>query len=573
MILTTFSACIELGSGLVFNHACAKIQEHQGSIKPKKLNSKEGRDLMKAFDRADCASPERAGSVIAASTASVGATPKTQQADDESNAGAEEGHPNSSKKGRQRDVVRFRANVYEKHSKLVQTCMTDHDAALQASDKIVAENAGHQESLKHFFDILKVRTDLLRHLAKHTQEEYDRFVSEQTQSDLSFQPVPEAQLKTTLVVSGVDGLVQKILAADTSDAIENAKTSVRNMLALHSQVRSAVKSSTKDIDNAIKSKAKRIEAAAKKQAQASQREKAKQAKAVENAAKAAAASTLAAGTQPSLLSVDARKFTKVQSFANFGEFEQSGNATADTPFLIEKFDPLQLFLADNVPMKCQLVNFGNQFLGTQICKQTGRAQCPVMGDDAQKHVSSLLCKAVNGLVVSLPDTGADDEAKVLKPVLHAALFGCSPDMEYAGVEDKALGQLRYVHSGTRKICMIKPADFLDNVMAKAPANIGDLIQAWKYVGVEELDDKKAADKVMCALQSAGSLLYVPPAWLVAEKVENGNPVIGLRQSVLAKGGSVTDEVDAMMKLMADGRPIKAIAKAHLSLVLRVLTST
>jgi len=85
----------------------------------------------------------------------------------------------------------------------------------------------------------------------------------------------------------------------------------------------------------------------------------------------AKASSAVSGAQPTLLKVDIQKFkAPVQTFTNFVDFGKA-SISGEQPFLITNFCILQDFLKDNVALKCQLVNFGNQFLETQICKQTG----------------------------------------------------------------------------------------------------------------------------------------------------------------------------------------------------------
>ena len=279
----------------------------------------------------------------------------------------------------------------------------------------------------------------------------------------------------------------------------------------------------------------------------------------------AKASSAVSGAQPTLLKVDIQKFkAPVQTFTNFVDFGKA-SISGEQPFLITNFCILQDFLKDNVALKCQLVNFGNQFLETQICKQTGRAQCPVMGDDAQEKVGAFFDRVTRSPHhLPLPASGAEAESKVLKPLLHSALFGFSADMEYAGIEDKALGQLRFVHSGVRKVCMIKITDFMQ-LMTQPPSNMGELIQAWKFLRSEDLEKKEnadKADKIIPAVQTPGSLLYVPPSWLVAEQVENGSSLAGLRRSLMVKSG--TEEIEQMIKLLDSKHPLQDIARAQLA---------
>ena len=99
-------------------------------------------------------------------------------------------------------------------------------------------------------------------------------------------------------------------------------------------------------------------------------------------------------------------------------------------------------------------------------------------------------------------------------------------------------------------------------MAQPPSTMGELIQAWKFLRFEDLETK-GADKVIPAVQTPGSLLYVPPAWLVAEKSENGNSIVGLRRSLMVKSG--TEEIEAMIKLLDGKHPLQDIARSQLAI--------
>ena len=536
----------------------ALTQETQASTKQKKVASREGAALMQRFDKAaESTSPDKGNGSGTSAPPSVVPSDVDQQSvlgdDDDSKA-----RPKRSK-----DLVRVRANMFEKNKKLVAACEADNESALVLSQKVCDDHTAERDSMQHFFDILKVRTELLRLVTEKSQDELKSFVEKTSKESLSYQPVPIDHLETTLTLAGLNTLVNKILATCTQDELDAAGNEAKNMLAIHAQIRSAVRTSTKDIENAVKSKKKRIEATAKKAAQNAAKEKEKN----EKAAAAAKALPVGAvsGAKATLLGVGLESFTtKVKTFATFEDFKSACPISSEEPFLINQFDPMLAFLKDNVALKCQLVNFGNQFLGTQICKQTGRAQCPVMGDDSQKSLGVLFNQAVDTFVIPMPSGADTPQDKILKPVVHTALFGFAADMEYAGVEDKALGQLRFVHAGTRKVCLMKPTGFRQHLSAKPAENMGELVQAWKFVRFEDLQQKKVVDQVVAGIQCPGSLLYVPPAWLVAERVENGNPVVGLRQSILAKVDS--SEIEELVSLLPDKHAIKVVAGAQLDLL-------
>ena len=561
-----------LGSGTVaflflswaVDAMCLNQETNKGS-KQQKINSKEGQAMVRTYDamaRAahsdnspDYKTGQPAGSASLSSALSTTSAPTEAE---------ESAKPVVATK--QKDIIRLRAGMFEKNKKLLTALEHDNKEAVKVGRKTLTENREEETAFQHFFDILTVRMELLEALMGD-QDHCKTFTSDTKK--LNYQPVPQEQLQTTLVLNELSKLNVAILACEQKDVIEKYNTDLKNNISIHGQVRNAVKSSTRDIENAVRSKAKKAEAAAKKAALNQQKEQAKQEKLDKE--KAAAAAKGKASLQSNLLLTDLKKFiTPLESFEGMADFESKGqHLDGSKPFLIRNFAPLANFLSQNVPFRCQVTNFGHQFLGTQICKKTGRAQCPIMGEDLQKLVGEIFDKVggVNGgFFFPLPD-GADAQAdvKTLKPVLHSALFGFDSSMEYFGLEDKALGQLRYVHSGMRKVLMVQLSDFLDYIMeATEGTTITDVLQALKNIQMQELENKKVEDKILATVQPPDSLLYVPPTWLVAEKVENGSPVIGLRKSMLSK--IKPDEVAHLTKLLPDSQPLKAVANAYLSLL-------
>ena len=468
------------------------------------------------------------------------------------------------KPSRQKDIVRVRAGLFEKNKKLLAALESEHNASITAAKKCISDHDGEKDAFEHFFDILAMRLGLLQALMS-SQAAFQAYTSDE--GKLNYQPVPQEQLKGTLVFEELNKLNINILACEDKDLMEKSNTELKNFMAIHSQTRNAVKSSTRDIENAVKGKAKRIQAAAKKAAANEQKEKLKQEKEKAAAAKAAAGKSEPAQS-PNILQHDVSKFpTHIESFDSVQDFESKAkDFDGSKPFCIKKFVQFEEFLAQSVPFKCQLTNFGHQFQGTGVFKKTGRAQCPVNGEDVQKPVGEIFDRVLAKCLLPLPTGGEHDaEVKMLKPVLHSALFGFASDMEYAGLEDKSLGQLRYVHSGVRKVCLVPLTDFLDHMISdELPASIGDVIHEWKGIRLEHLLDDKVAEKVFAGVQSAGSLLYVPPGWLVAEQVENGNPLVGLRRSVLVK--VKPDQMSFLVKLVPDAQPVKGIVQAYLKLL-------
>ena len=468
---------------------------------------------------------------------------------------------NTNKGGRHKDIARYRASLFDKNAKAIQGLGSESASALHSADQLCQKHASEKENLKHFFDILNVRVKLLTALTNETTTDGFLAKLDSLKDSLGYQPVPEEQLRNTLVVGQLHDMNQKVLAQEKRDGVEQAANDVKNMVSIHSQIRNAVKSSTKDIELAVKSKAKKAEAAEKKRKLDLEKENKKKA----DAEKAAAAAANGPQKGDTLLATDLKKLeTEIQQFSNFDDFEKNAKKVfGDEPFLIQQFDLMQKLLADNVNAKCQLVNFGNQFLGTQICKQTGRAQCPVVGDEIQKTICAVFDKVASSFTFPVPTTG--EEAKVFRPLLHAALFGGAGDMEYAGFEDKGLAQVRYVHSGARKIFMLNIEDLVQ-YLGKEGESLADVIHSWKNMSFWQLVQANLREKVIAVCQPAGSMLYVPPAWLVLERVENGKPLVGIRRSFIGRSTTGMSEVECFSKLLPLTNSLKEVAELSLKLM-------
>lgn len=532
--------------------------------KQKKINSKEGAQMLEKYNNMmkpvlEGTSPE--GKVGTVGTSSSAAPSSRLDGEDDTSTHV----PDDDRSDRRRmpkDMARYRAGAYEKNAKMLSSMEGEHQAAVTNGQNILAKHAAEKDSLKHFFEILNVRLQLLQALSQD-QSALDQCV-ENIQDKLSLQPVAEAQLKNTHVISCLQEKNKTVLLGATKEDVDTASTEVKNEMAIHAQIRNSVKTSTRDIENAVKSKAKKQEAAAKKAAKQKDQEKAKEEKTAAAAAAAQAAnSSKQTSVTPTLLGTDLQKVAApAQKFSSLSEFEKA-SADFDLPWIIEDFEPLRKFLVECVPFKCQIVNFGNQFSSTAIAKQSGRAQCPVQSDELQRNVTTTFDKVLDKHQLVLPEDGS--EAKILKPCLHSALYGFTPDMEFSGFEDKAFGQLRYVHSGVRKVFLVKLTDFVDSIMSQPPANVADVMQAWKYVRLEDLEHKRVEGKVVGLAQGPASLLYVPPAWLIAEKAENGLAVLGVRRSVLVKASSA--EVARLVKLMPEGKfSLAPVARVQLTLL-------
>ena len=74
------------------------------------------------------------------------------------------------------------------------------------------------------------------------------------------------------------------------------------------------------------------------------------------------------------------------------------------------------------------------------------------------------------------------------------------------------------------------------------------------------------EKVIAVCQPAGSMLYVPPAWLVLERVENGKPLVGIRRSFIGRSTTGMSEVECFSKLLPLTNSLKEVAELSLKLM-------
>ncbi len=534
------------------------LQETQLGSKPKTLSSKEGKRVQAQFE-ADWSRP----GIPESSPEGKSLFQPTPSSSPPDKRAPEVEVEEEGRKKRKVDVARLRATQYEKGQKAINALQLDGEQALLQANEVVTKNAEEKVEMSHFFDILDFRMDLLKTILQNKQEEFTKMLLSHAES-LSLQPVPEATLKTMLVLSDLRALNSKVLGKEDQADIESIATDVKNMCALHSQIRNAVKSSGRDIENAIRSKNRRAEAAAKKKTS----DAAKAQKRQDDAE--AAEKTRAIRTAPKgpLLSFDLSKSKAipVPSFDNFDAFEKGINPEEPgaEPFYIKHVEHLKKLLEDSTAVRSQLVNFGSQFLGTEVCKTTGRAQCPLKGEELQKLTGDALNKIVQHCMVSIPSSLEEGHKKVLHSVLHTALFGFSGTMEYTGVEDKALGQVRYVHQGVRKLLLMSMEDFVNN-MPSQPQSINDVMQAWKLVNWEEkLQDESftANAKAKFVIQTPGS---APALWLVAEVVVNGNPVVGFRRSFLLKEMGGFDPFQKLLSNTSTSKSVLDVASAVLAM--------
>jgi hypothetical protein len=116
---------------------------------------------------------------------------------------------------------------------------------------------------------------------------------------------------------------------------------------------------------------------------------------------------------------------------------------------------------------------------------------------------------------------------------RVSFFGFMQDMKFVSPEFEGLGQLRYIVHGSRSVRCVSISALASSAgIDLKTCNMGDLKSF-----VESMTAAKFADHEvpMCAFeQKAGQFSYVPSGWIVADRSENNQPVVGLRMTAISK---------------------------------------
>ncbi|CAE7836504.1 unnamed protein product [Symbiodinium sp. CCMP2592] len=397
----------------------------------------------------------------------------------------------------------------------VKRRMTGAVNALQTS----AESLEQHESLKgqfgHVFAIVQVRRALLDALTKKSNKDFQEHVESLDAKSLSFQPMPRAVLVRTHVLEQLQDALERIMQKETKEEIENLCSCLTQQCAIRIQLRNSLKNTTRDVENAIKADVKKKE----RDAEAPAKKAAKTRQTADTASAAAARKATATAKDSekgvTILSTffEKLKFTWFPRFgdlskfkAKIGEAMESKAAGADPtalhplvaaaakvatgsmPFVISSVPDIEKLVKESPRLRCMVTNFGHQFSGTQLCKVTGRVQCPM------KKANAVLAEPVY---------------KDLEPlVFQASLFGFTSEVSYVGFEKRGLGQLQYVLQGSRRVITASPRAVMERMggQGNAASWVTDMIKLH-----------------VCG--DAGSIMYIPLGWLIAEEVQNGEKVV------------------------------------------------
>ena len=467
-----------------------------------------------------------------------------------------------------RDVARTRASLREKIRRSIAGIQKEFKSIMAEADQMCKKRDGVQAQYEHFFDILLLRRDILSEVTLNTsQDDFKNYLNGLPERLIQLQPIPKAVLENTPVVSVLQDLCQKLLTVEDKEMLDAQAKLISDHLSIHAQLRNALKSSAKDLGSAVKAAEKRAEKENQKQEKKRQADEAKKAMQSKKESLSSANGKGGKGDPrggsksaadllrtPDAVLLNKLKVTPFDSFPDLKSVKEAG-LKGDRPFVMQSFDEMKKLIADTPPLRCLLTNFSHQFPGSAMCVQSGRAQCPVKipSEDAIiKNIQSIMLSAC-------PFHVEADGFASLRPILRVAIFGFASDMTYSGYEERGMGQLRYFSQGARKILVVNPV-LLCKGLGKKCDSLQELLQLWSSMDVPTLEKLEGgAGMVYMAMQKPGSLLYVPPGWLIVEQVINSEKAHGLRLSIIVKDTGCQEAFRFFEQRLDQGHPYKSSA--------------
>eukprot|EP00959_Pyramimonas_sp_CCMP1952_P471611 9498690-Pyramimonas_sp.AAC.1 len=200
----------------------------------------------------------------------------------------------------------------------------------------------------------------------------------------------------------------------------------------------------------------------------------------------------------------------------------------------------------------QLGKFGGSYKSSPESKQQGRVQQPLYIGDGKEVVEQFMekmCKSVDAKFVINPST---DGAETFKTVLESTwMFGYKIPMYNLSQTSNGLGMIKTVAYGSVNMLMfdahqVVPA--LRQVLSKDSVTLPEVIKHLESSSTETLSAlKDRGVMIMSANVNAGDAIYIPSGWLVAESVDTGAMVYGVRETVLFKGAG-SDSYDELLDL-------------------------
>ena len=164
-------------------------------------------------------------------------------------------------------------------------------------------------------------------------------------------------------------------------------------------------------------------------------------------------------------------------------------------------------------------------------------------------------------VVKVTEASAGEVSPDLAGVLAPAMYGISPGETFCACERYHLGAVRWQEHGTRQVTCTPESAFLTFLRARSPGLVISFRNMWETFRTASADmmnayaEAQGAGVLRTVTVSAGDALYIPPAWVVADKSIGGDS-FGLRLSVLRT-------VDAdVLKAVLDEFAHTEIGRAH-----------
>ena len=151
----------------------------------------------------------------------------------------------------------------------------------------------------------------------------------------------------------------------------------------------------------------------------------------------------------------------------------------------------------------------------------------------------------------------------------AWMFAYSPTMKSCAPEFGFLGSLKWTFKGTRSAllvsfdgaCRFSVARCAEKPDDLTPTRVCQLVQEATEDHWPALIDMCGPDGIFRVHLEAGSLLYVPAGWIIAEEVVNGCDVMGLRWLVVPPKITRSFEELSMKVLPSDRSVLKPSSAA------------
>lgn len=211
------------------------------------------------------------------------------------------------------------------------------------------------------------------------------------------------------------------------------------------------------------------------------------------------------------------------------------------PYIVRTLPQVVELLKED-PVQASVNLFVPLFPETPMAKARGRVQKCFGPVHKIPECRTALLQATPFVDVMLPEGTVAYTHPELQSLRSVSLFGFVASMMYKGVEFDALGQLRYMIQGKRFV-LAAPFPEVNKAFQSENNDLSKPEVIAKFANFKPAekgpDDLLPADfpqglKVFKGEHIAGQAMYVPPGWVVVEKVLGGAHAHGLRTSAMTK---------------------------------------